>query len=173
MSTVAGVAVDLMKGEGMKFAGLALAALCAGTMAQAQTVLEPGTRMCLETAQSSGTSFETCITTAMAQCDAYEKVSAAALDCLVAARNEWGAEIRKELEAYALDDPSLKRIAEIEAKYITLRNVINCDRQMELSLVDRQPSDIDKHNSATCQAMGAAASYVEFLIRTGIVQPVR
>lgn len=132
-------------------------------------VLKDGFQACVADAVQAGNPVIACVADAQAQCAQYPEGEEAQLACYLSAKDEWGAQISELLSSFSDKDPKLQEVVRIEAKYAVLRNLMNCDLRMELSLVDRDPEPSDQIARAQCEALGTAASLVEVLFKSGTI----
>lgn len=132
-------------------------------------VLKPGFNECVAESVSNGAPIIGCVADAHEQCAEFEPESAAELACYLTAKEEWGEQISDLLASFSDKSPDLQEVVRIEAKYAVLRNLMNCDLRLELSLVGREPEPKDQTAKAKCEALATSAGLTEVLFKSGTI----
>lgn len=144
---------------------LAAALLAAPAFAQ-EPVLLDGFEDCIAGQAAIGAQLGPCVTNAQNACIAFEPGSPGGLACYRAAKEEWGARISDTLARGTEElDETGRAAAGIEVKYSVLRNLLACDRQLELmALIEGQDPEGLAYLRAQCEATAVATSLVELLM---------
>lgn len=148
---------------------LALMVLLVPGAAMAEPVLKPGFADCVAANGAAGAPVSACIEDAQFACTAYSVGEAAGHQCYVTAKDEWGALIRSLIDGFGDQTAQFQAIARIEAKYAVTRNLMNCARQYELSIIGRESNANDSYDLARCEAVAMGVAYVELLYASGEV----
>lgn len=145
--------------------------LCtAVTTANAEPALVGDFDACIRSQVAANQPVAACIVDAHAGCDQFPGDEPAALACYIRAKDEWGTRIKAVTGSFSDRPAEFQQIVVIEAKYAIARNFMNCDHQLELSLVGRDPEPHDKFARARCEANASAVSLVELMLRSGSLE---
>jgi len=132
-------------------------------------VLKSGFKECVAQSVADEVPIIGCVADAHVRCTGYEPGSEAELACYIKAKGEWGAQISDLLASFSDKSEDLQETVRIEAKYAVLRNLMNCDLRMELSLVGRDAEPSDQTVRAKCEALATSAGLTEVLFKSGTI----
>lgn len=156
----------------MKITIPAVLGICAAaTMARAEPVLIGDFDACLRSQVAANQPVAACIVDAHAGCDQFPGDEPAALACYVQAKVEWGARIKALTDSFGDRSEEFRQMVLIEARYAISRNYMNCDHQLELALIGRDPEPHDTYARARCEAHASAVALVELMLRSGSLEP--
>lgn len=143
--------------------------LALAPVAGAEGLTAPGgAEVCVSERIEAGAPVAECVNAAQAAClDLAEAAPLAALQCFLAAREQWGARIAARIEALEAEAPAeIAAIARVEAKYDLLLNGVQCERMNELVLLREPPSDAVRLRKARCDATATGLAYVKLLAQS-------
>ncbi len=123
---------------------------------------------CLDRRSRDGEPLGLCVQEAHADCLALPAGEPAGTLCLRDAKDRWAALIRARMDEIAAGAPEeIAAIAGIELKYTLRRQLMECDRIEELTLLRRDPGPGTVYARALCEASAAGLSYVSLMARSG------
>ena len=146
-----------------------IAALCMlPALTFAQPVLVPGFDECADLQVGKGEPLGSCVRGAFGNCLAWPAGETAGTACFIDAKDEWGDLLGQRLQRIRdRGDERLGKIAEIETRYELERSLRECDRRMELMLLDVPQDDQSAYLRAQCEATAVAATLVTLILRAG------
>ena len=137
-------------------------------LAAAEPVLVPGFDECVELQIEKAAPLGACVRGAFVKCTDWPSGEPARTACFVAAKDEWGDMLGQRLQSVRMAaDEKIAQIAEIETRYELERSLRECDRRMELLLLDVPLDDRSAYVRAQCEATAVAATLVTLILRAG------
>lgn len=148
---------------------LLLAAL--PVIASAEPVLMPGFDDCVDLQLERKAPLGECVRTALVNCLNWPAGEPAGTACFLSAKDEFGDLLGQRLQRVREDSTEkVAKIADIETRYELERNLRECDRKMELVLLDVPQDDRSAYMRAQCEATAVAATLVSLVLRAGQAQ---
>lgn len=145
---------------------LLLAAL--PSLAIAAPVLLPGFDECVELQLEKSAPLGECVRGAFVNCVDWPVGEPSGTACFVTSKDEWGELLGQRMQRVRAEaDERVAKIAEIEIRYELERSLRECDRQMELVLLDIPQDDRSDYMRAQCEATAVAATLVTLILRAG------
>lgn len=138
------------------------------TLATANPVLLPGFDECVDLQLEKSEPLGECVRGALVNCVDWPVGEPSGTACFVTAKDEWGDLLGQRMQRVReAADERVAKIAEIEIRYELERSLRECDRQMELVLLDVPQDDRSDYLRAQCEATAVAATLVTLILRAG------
>ncbi len=108
-----------------------------------------------------------CVRAALATCLDQPPGELVATACLISAKDEFGSLLGNRLISIReTAEPRTGQIAEIETRYTLESSLRECDRHLELMLLDLPDDDRAAYARAQCETMAVASTLVTLILRS-------
>lgn len=138
--------------------------LCAAPAA-AEDVLLPGFEACVAARPDTASA---CIDPAQNACLALPAPGEAATACFLSAKDDWSGRMKALMDGFIAGATEREgQIAAIEAQYSIRRNLLECDRQLDLMTLNPEiGTEVLAYARARCEASAVASSLVTMTLLT-------